>query len=144
MPSRRATRWSPALAPLTGNLGRLLRERELSFRTRYNHEGPGHISDKKHEPIPALDQTSQSLESKDAPCPQQHAPSWHLPWYTRRLNPVGFIGYIQRTVAKEVSREYSRGSVLPTQEADENADSDLFISSTADVKSRLKKIPASL
>lgn len=47
--------------------------------------------------------------------------------------------YIRRTVAQEVSCEYSRSSIQATQEAFENALSNLFITATAEVELALKR-----
>lgn len=62
--------------------------------------------------------------------PQPDASNRYLPQYTRRLNSF-CSEYIQRTLAQEASREYSRRSLQATQEAFKTALSNLFISGTA-------------
>lgn len=50
----------------------------MSFRTVYNHKGPGHFSNDKGEQIHTLDKAFQLLDREGPFCPQHCLPGWYV------------------------------------------------------------------
>lgn len=137
MSKTRAAQSNPTFMPLTGSPERILSEQVLSFRTVYNHEGLGYVSDDEQEPIYTLDQALQSLHREGPP------PSWRsrAQWAPAEVNSKAesdshICEYGRRSDAHEVSFEISRRSFQGKQETVKNALPDHFTTGTAEVEGR--------
>lgn len=116
-----------ALVPPAGNLERVLREQQLSFRTAYNHDGRGHVSNNEREPFNTFGQTFQSQDCEDShPSPESRPQSAPAAVSVEIESDPLICKYIRRTVARKGSCKNSRRSHQTTQEAVEHALSDLF------------------
>lgn len=140
-----STRSNPALEQPTGDLEHILYEQQLSFHTKYNHEGPRHVSDDNLKLIHALNRAFQSRDCKStALSPKSRAQSAIAAGNPETESDPRMNKYILRIVAQEISRAYSRRSLQVLKEAVENALSYLFFTGTAEVDCRLKTRPTSL
>lgn len=134
----RPTESNSSLIPPVGKKN-LLRDQNLLFRTRSNHENSGHAADVESEPIKVLDREFVLLDHEGPPL----TVTTRVQSALAAINPEVYSDtrtsdYVQSLVAQEVSRKNGKCSSKSLRKTMEHLFSDLFTAGSEEVKRRAK------